>query len=898
MLHQATQTADACVCPTDTDTVGAITIFHAGHPIGKEFSLSDGVLKKRTLGALAFGEFETREFRDATEFADLIQNLSPLEAISASLHRGGAVGGDFTSRKNASPGSVCRTKEFFGFSKAPGVLTIDYDPDGAAVLEPDSLWHAITGVVPGLEAAGTVQWVSGSSYIHNGETCLQALRGQRIYILVSDAADVPRAMKVLQQRLWLAGYGRILVSSSGSLLERTLADESLGQPDRLDYIGGAVLRDGLSQRRPAPLVRGGVEWLDTTKALPDLSAADEAKCASVIAAAKRAAQPEADMKRAAWCDERARHFATQNPTEYAEAYNVGISTARAALSGVLLGDFSITLEGGEHVTVSQILTDREKYHHRLTLDPLEPEYREGHVAGKLFLYGAVPNLFSFAHGGTSYRLSPALERVVLQPGRSALTAVELLERLGKTGCFFNKGGLPVSVGGGVKNLANVPALAFEIGTRFATFRPTKEGDVPADVPDAVMKMVIAGASERLPPLKHVVDHPFATATEVVTRTGYHDATGVFAEFDPSDYDVPLNPSRGDVVNALRTLWTPFERFAFDSDRDRGALLSAILGIVVRPSISTAPGVLIDAPCPGSGKTLLAQTLGALATGREPEVKTFAGEADVELQKTLTSLSMNGAEVFIWDNVVGHMNSAVLAGFLTSGAIVDRVLGGNTTYSGTGPRHVFLTSNNAMLGQDLAARFVRIRIDHKTENPSKLRFNFNPIERALSGREAILTAALTVVRSFQRAGMPNETMFGYRMGDWDRLVRSCVVWLGSEGFLADAGVASRGMDVDPISRLNESLNEVGSGEEATGLWLEALKPLGEFSVGSLLQLLNAVRENGSASSLLASTLDVCNGKPLVRGVVRTALEARVGRIVYGLRLTKRLDKSNVMTYSVA
>ena len=83
-------------------------------------------------------------------------------------------------------------------------------------------------------------WASSSSYIYNEEKRLNGLRAQRINFLVKNASDIPRAGKVLLDRLWLHGHGDIVVSKSGQLLEKTTFDGSVWQPCRFDFAAGAA----------------------------------------------------------------------------------------------------------------------------------------------------------------------------------------------------------------------------------------------------------------------------------------------------------------------------------------------------------------------------------------------------------------------------------------------------------------------------------------------------------------------------------------------------------------------------------------------------------------------------------------------------------------------------------
>lgn len=90
------------------------------------------------------------------------------------------------------------------------------------------------------------------------------------------------------------------------MLLRTPADASLSDEAKLDYAAGAVLRDGLEQRRPAPEVLSPSGWLDTAEALPALSRADQSRYDKLIATAKQAAMPEAQAAKDVWTTEHVR----------------------------------------------------------------------------------------------------------------------------------------------------------------------------------------------------------------------------------------------------------------------------------------------------------------------------------------------------------------------------------------------------------------------------------------------------------------------------------------------------------------------------------------------------------------------------------------------------------------
>lgn len=134
------------------------------------------------------------------------------------------------------------------------------------------LVETIRGAVPGLSDAAMLWWPSASSHICDRTTGedLTGLRGQRLYLMVRDAADIPRAGAALADRLWAAGHGRVVPSAAGTPLERCPVDTAVWQPERLDFAAGAICMDGLEQRRGAPvLIPGTTGIVDTRVALPE-----------------------------------------------------------------------------------------------------------------------------------------------------------------------------------------------------------------------------------------------------------------------------------------------------------------------------------------------------------------------------------------------------------------------------------------------------------------------------------------------------------------------------------------------------------------------------------------------------------------------------------------------------
>ena len=377
----------------------------------KRYSLnSTGELDSpKTSANMYVGKAERITVANAAQFADFLEGLYPNQALSYGVtgHEQIKVLSKAEYEKAGRPAdAITRTKDAMQWPEGAGVLMLDYDPEnGARPLTQAQLMDTLISVLPALKDSARVWWCSSSSLIYNGVEQLRGMRGQRVYVLVKDARDIERAGAVLFSRLWLAGHGYMMVTRAGTLLERTIIDASVWQTNRLDFAAGADCTAPLEQRRGAPAVFEG-ELLDTVQALPDLTDAELVDLAAAKEGARDEAQPERQAMREEYKEVEARNLLektgvaiTEGTLEQAKA-----TITRALEAGVLAGDFMVTLSDGEEVTIGEMLDSPSKYHGRLTLDPLEPEYNGRKVVGKLYLMGGSSNLYSQAHGGKNYRL--------------------------------------------------------------------------------------------------------------------------------------------------------------------------------------------------------------------------------------------------------------------------------------------------------------------------------------------------------------------------------------------------------------------------------------------------------------------------------------------------------------
>ena len=228
----------------------------------KHISLQDGKLLTEAGGNMVRGMFKVDECTSVEEFGQYIAGLRPNQALSYGIPKERSMGMVVTRAEyDALPvdqreDRIARVKEQFEWPAGPGIFMIDIDPPkNAPALSKGEAVALIRGVAPELNDVPLMWYPSSSSLIYtaDGEE-MSGLRGQRIYIAVTDARQIPQLAERLWARCWSAGHGYISISKSGQILKRTIFDNCVYQPSRLDFAAGASTGPGLIQRRGQPEV--------------------------------------------------------------------------------------------------------------------------------------------------------------------------------------------------------------------------------------------------------------------------------------------------------------------------------------------------------------------------------------------------------------------------------------------------------------------------------------------------------------------------------------------------------------------------------------------------------------------------------------------------------------------
>lgn len=416
-------------------------------------------------------------------------------------------------------------------------------------------------------------------------------------------------------------------------------------------------------------------------------------------------------------------------------------------------------------------------------------------------------MYSFAHGGTNYRLIKNIPELELFRGKTHDAVNSLLKILRESPDVFDFGNQLVQIcdSGYLLTLTEhtLKHLAGGLVQFFAMVRVFNAVEkIFRDPPPSVCKPIIDLKEVRqLKKLTAVITAPTLRPDgSLLLSPGFDKATGLFFDASNGRASVEYLPSIEDAQRAIDELWKPFKDFPFCSAIDRAVHLAAILTAAVRAGLPTAPGFAYDAPIQGSGKTLLARCVGVLATGLDPSVWPHTTtDTDEEVRKRLFTVLCSGARVLIWDNVIGVFDSAALASCLTSTSYQDRILG--KTGSNIVPNRMLLllTGNNIVFQGELPRRILLSRIDPQTDKPFAREFDVDPFAYCKANRQSMIGAALTLIRAMLTHGTKSQISGKLAsFEEWDQWVRRAVIF-------ADELQPGRFGDVMEIIKANQSVD---------------------------------------------------------------------------------------------
>lgn len=386
------------------------TLFNSRDPLTKRiFQYDDGTIGKKS-AALQRGTAERVEVEGAQGLAHILNNLTPHQAISYGITQRLRV--NIAPRNYLAPGDISRTRDNFKWPVGPGVLFLDFDGKYNADSIPN-LRQALADAMPALDSAPQVWTRSSSAAIFDPASGETSKGGLHCYVLVSEANAIPTIGKQLYDALWMIGHGQHALSKgqNPSALERCLIDDSVWQPERLDFAAAPLVR--------APLLR--IEATVITVVNEDAAALDPAcieplsedQYASISRTKKASKKRIMEQVKEA----RATLLETLPIAEREPQRQRWLSMDMQMLTP----DTTIILGNGNIITAADIVATPALYNGQQCRDPQDPfNSSASDSQGMIFADDRGCRIFSFAHGGRTFRLVDEVPQKALQACKTTL----------------------------------------------------------------------------------------------------------------------------------------------------------------------------------------------------------------------------------------------------------------------------------------------------------------------------------------------------------------------------------------------------------------------------------------------------------------------------------------------
>jgi putative DNA primase/helicase len=281
-------------------------------------------------------------------------------------------------------------------------------------------------------------------------------------------------------------------------------------------------------------------------------------------------------------------------------------------------------------------------------------------------------------------------------------------------------------------------------------------------------------------LHHVAGYEISTQLFYAPLGVYIKAPELKGDAEPLAVAEALEPARTLLLDEL------LGDFPFADESSRAHALALVLLPFVRAMIpGPTPLHLIDAPLPGSGKSLLADACTRLFVPHGVPVTTAPAEGE-EWRKKITAALSTGRSHLWFDNLPRRLASAELAAALTAEYWEDRMLGQSTMVEYPSRCAWLATANNVRASDEIGRRSVWIRLDPRVEQPWKRGgFKHDPlVSWVLAERPRLVQAALTLVQAWIAEGKPKASVRFGSFQSWAEVMGGILAVAAVPGFLAN------------------------------------------------------------------------------------------------------------------
>lgn len=394
--------------------------------------------------------------------------------------------------------------------------------------------------------------------------------------------------------------------------------------------------------------------------------------------------------------------------------------------------------------------------------------------------------------------------------------------------------------------------------------------VPADPPDRLAKLALARAdSSPFPPLTGFIESPTLLPDgRQITSCGYDAESGLYLSGGP--WGEPVGRVGRDAATAAADfLYTLVDTFPFLDGGDESAVVAAMMTAVYRRSLAAAPLIGITASTPATGKSLLADCVSMIATGRRAPVMGLGHDSE-EAEKRLGTVLLDGDVLVSIDNIGHQLKSDMLCRVATQSVESVRQLGHSTKVQARTNVCILMTGNNLSIVGDLVRRVLLIRLNSRWERPELRPIPRDALAHMRQHRAQAIRSIITITKAFLDSGEDVDALPFGSFDEWDRMVRRPLMWAGMLDPIA------------PAQGMREEDHELASIGNLLQFWWDAWRGEPRFAA-EIIRL----AADGSGASELEDILASIMGSKERNNARALGYRFRVwqNRIVRGFRLVR-------------
>ena len=423
-------------------------------------------------------------------------------------------------------------------------------------------------------------------------------------------------------------------------------------------------------------------------------------------------------------------------------------------------------------------------------------------------------------------------------------------------------------------------------------------DVPPPM-DVVRDIFHAPPWAGVPRCDGVKEHPVIVDGKLIATPGFNAAAKLYIAGEA----IALPPTGMDesaLADAVALVEEVFEDFPFVTASDRVHAYAILLTAIARPMIKgPVPFFVVEAPTPGTGKTLALKLIERILTGRDAAMQTL-GKREEETQKMLFSVISRGGEIVVFDNASGHIDSPSLAGALTATVWSDRILGASQVAEFP-VQSIFCASGNGLtLSDELFRRSVFLQLDANMERPEdRTAFRHANIEEWVAqNRTRILAALLVIAQAWIDRNCPTHDMPMGSYESWVRIVGGMMNVAGWGNDLLrnrESIRANKAPDKEPLREFVEAwAARYGIGVEVGARKLYLLADVAQPLPPGITLTMQEIQEREQYAGLLADQLGGAGSEGRRRSLGKLLLKVQ-NQVISGYKLRQVRRSNGEMKY---